>query len=82
MRDYFQRDTEKEFDRLEGRQNKTDAKEALDRRMIKATAGFGDTFKRWRENREKLAAYRAGEWKPEKKYEADWGKVGYTATLQ
>ena len=82
MRDYFQSDSEGVFDRQEGRRSKMDAKEALDRRMIKQTSGFGETFKRWRENKEKLVSYRAGTWKPEKKYEVDWGKVGYTATIQ
>jgi len=82
MRDYFQSDTEREHDRLEGRRSKTDAKAALDRRMIRETSGFTDALKRWRSNREKLSAYRAGLWTPKKRYDVDWGKVGYTTMLQ
>jgi hypothetical protein len=59
-----------------------DAKEALDRQTVKLTSGFASAFNRWKDNREKIAAYKAGLWKPENKYEVDWTKVGYTAFIQ
>jgi hypothetical protein len=82
MRDYFYSDNERAFEKQEARAYKQRAKDALTKRMIKQTSGFGKTFKRWRANREKLEAYRMGVWKPETKTEVDWGKISYTAILQ
>ena len=82
MRSYFHSDNEREFDKQDKRAYKQRAKDALTNRMIRKTSGFGGAYKRWRDNREKLEAYRMGVWKPENKYELDWGKVGYTALLQ
>jgi hypothetical protein len=82
MRSYFHNDNERIYDAQEARLYKDRAKQALTKRMIKQTAGWSETYKKWRDNSEKLEAYRAGHWKPEKKFELDWGKVSYTALLQ
>lgn len=81
--DWFQSDTEKEYDAQEGRLYKMKAKDALNKRTIKQTMGWNSAFSRWKENREKLDAYRAGTWQPEPRgFEADWGKIAYTGVLQ
>ena len=83
MRDYFFGDTERENDKQEARGYKSRAKDAMTRKMFKNTAGWGETYKRWRENKSKLIAMRENGWKPAPKgFEPDWGKVGYTASIQ
>jgi hypothetical protein len=83
MRSYFNSDNERIYDRQEARLYKDRAKQALTKRMIKQTSGWTDTYKRWRENRDKLDAYRAGHWKPEPQgFLPDWGKITYTALMQ
>lgn len=83
MKDHFQDDNEKIYDRQDGRLYKMRAKDAFTARMIKETSSFGETYRRWRDNREKTDAYNAGVWKPEPKpLEIDSKKVTYTVLLQ
>ena len=83
MKDHFQDDNEQIYDAQDGRLYKMRAKDAYTKRMIKETASFSDTYKRWRDNREKTDAYNAGVWKPEPTpFQVDHKKVAYTALLQ
>ena len=89
-REYAREDNEKYFDDVEDlldaqeiRHQKREVRHEMAEEEALQEVEFRNTFNRWLENRETVAAIQDGSYvPPEPKYQLHWGKVAYTSALQ